>query len=141
MVAPSTSTASCLPVNGRNGVGIRILFAITPIPSSAFFCCLLRRAGPPCPAPLRVHFFVAGAPPPLPPLRLRGPVPRAATRPFLCRGGPSPAPDASLAGPPCPAPLRVDKRCLAELRAIVGQPPHSHQLRLALFNRHDDIPE
>src|SRR3954465_6680015 len=29
MVTPSASTASCLPVNGRNGVGIRILFAIS----------------------------------------------------------------------------------------------------------------
>jgi hypothetical protein len=28
--APSPSTASCLPVNGRSGVGIRILFAIMP---------------------------------------------------------------------------------------------------------------
>ena len=62
------------------------------------------------------------------------------------------APDAALACPPergpreggapaCLATLRVDERGFAKLRAIVGEPPHGHQLWLALFNRHDDIPE
>src|SRR5712692_8418154 len=64
IVAPSTSTASCLPVNGRNGVGIRILFAIT---TYAFFV-----AEPQCPAPLRV-VLGRGGPSPAPDAPLAGP--------------------------------------------------------------------
>ena len=36
MVVPSTSTASCLPVNGRSGVGIRILFAMSVFYAGSF---------------------------------------------------------------------------------------------------------